>query len=368
MRKKHYLKGITSIRFFLAMLVVLMHCSQNLKGYDIFWANGAPVLHKGGLAVDYFFTLSGFLLTFLAFAEYKTYHQINIKAFFIRRILRIFPLYYLAVFLGYLMLGVLFPMLKGVNYLAFSISEGLPFHLLFLPNWIIARYLDNVGSLYALWSIGVEEQFYLFFPLLCTFLFKRKLAVYFGVIAIVYFTIYKAIQVYYPTSLPIVYRDFLFTLKFHFMFLGGFFAILFHNYRQVFQEIFSSKIAQFIILLLLVLTMVTSLSILKYQLIYGSIFCLFLVSIANNPNSILPYDHKVLKYLGTISFGIYVYHPIVSYPTRYVLESSSTMFEIISAFPILYYVIVSSLAIVVAHFSYQYYELKFLKMKEKYVQ
>ena len=367
MQHKHYLKGITSIRFFLAIVVVFMHCAQNLKGYDIFWGNDAPILKKGGLAVEYFFVLSGFLLTYLAYAEYQKKGKINIKAFFIRRVLRIFPLYYFAVFLGYLLLGFVYPMLKGQPYLEFTIAEGLPFHLFFLPNWIISKYLDSVGSLYSLWSIGVEEQFYLFFPFLCSLLFKKKRLVWlFGLVTISYFIFYYTFQEYYPSSFPVTVKYFVHTLKFHFMFLGGFFALLFHKYRPHFEQLFDSAFQRTAVAILFLLTLTAAIPILRYQLIYGSVFCLFLICLSLHPKVGINFENNRLKYLGSISYGVYIYHPIVSYPLRYFLELVPSFFELVQTIPPVYYLAEIVLTVLTAHLSYQYFELYFLRMKKRF--
>jgi len=366
MARRKQLKGLTSIRFFLCLLVVIMHCSQNLKGFNIMWGSGAPILQKGGLAVDYFFVLSGFLLTYLAFCEYKANGKIRIRAFFLRRILRIFPLYYLAVFLGYFTLGILYPMFRNKSYLSFSISEGLPYHLLFLPNWISAKYLDGVGSLYGLWSLGVEEQFYLFFPFLCILFFRRKPIVYFGIASVSYLLFYNYFQANFPTRLTDEYRQFAYTLRFHYMLMGGFYGLIFVQYRELFAALFSRKILQLFVLILFLFTIFTSLSPFRHEVVHASIFCLLLISLTNESQTSLYPNSKFLRHLGSISFGIYVYHGLVSYPLRYSLEISPNSFAIISQVPVIYYLLEISLTILISHLSYVHYEQKFLKLKSKF--
>ena len=226
---------------------MLSHANQNLKGLSIFWFSDAPLFHKGGFAVECFFVLSGFLLTYLAVYEYKQKGKINFKSFYLRRIFRIFPLYYLAVFLGYITLGFLYPILLKENYLTFSITEGLFYHIFFLPNLMIAKYPEQVGSLYSLWSIGVEEQFYIFFPFLIAYLLrKRKLLMWLFLVLFGYYSAYLIIQKINPFCLDITPHYFLFTLKFHFMFIGAIFAILYIKYHNIFMEVLSKSIVKII--------------------------------------------------------------------------------------------------------------------------
>ena len=367
MQGKPYLRGLTSIRFFLAALVVLAHCRGDLLHYDIVVGKGSPVFSKGELAVAYFFVLSGFLLTYLAYSEFIKNNRIDIKKFFIRRILRIFPLYYLGVFLGYFTLGFLYPKFYGEPYLAFSISEGFPFHLFSLPNWVIAKYSEGVGSLYSLWSLGVEEQFYLFFPFLCLLLFKLKNSTtYLAFLAIAYYAMYTNLNNLYPTYWPESVMKFLITLKFHFMLTGGVFGLLYFRRRTLFERLFTSKLSQIIVLLLFLGTVFTSNVLSENDLLYGSIFSLFLISLTCNTTLGNVFEHPILKHLGVLSFGVYVFHPLVSYSLRFVLEKSDAALSLVSTVPATYIVTEILLAILVAHLSYRYFEKRFLDLKIKY--
>jgi len=254
----------------------------------------------------------------------------------------------------------------GKNYLDFEILEGLPYHIFFLPNWIIAKHLEGVGSLYALWSIGVEEQFYIFFPLLCSILFrKKKPFIWFGVIAMLFLIIYNLIQSEYPSSFDVVYRYFFETLKFHFMLIGATFALLYQRYPSQMNFINSSPLWQSVILGLFLFLLTTN-YLTQWDIICASIFCFFLISITGESHIINVWENRYFKYLGSISFGIYVYHPLVSYPLRYLLEFNATIFTMTSQYPILYYVAEVILTIIIASISYEFYERRFLDMKKKY--
>ena len=152
---------MNGIRAIACLLVLFAHLAKsvplNLLGdTDIFRFNGRD-------GVTMFFVLSGFLITYRLTVELKN-GQINLKNFFMRRVLRILPLYYLYIGLSILACTLYQPLLA--NY------EVLPYYLLLVPNipWI---YSIGFPKLNHYWSLGVEEQFYLFWPILFKFCTKH---------------------------------------------------------------------------------------------------------------------------------------------------------------------------------------------------
>jgi peptidoglycan/LPS O-acetylase OafA/YrhL len=128
---------------------------------------------NGGYGVQLFFILSGYLITALLLREEKRYGRIALKAFWVRRILRIWPLYYLVVVIGFFLL----PGLSG-QWGTPGYGQTLRIHLLpflaFLGNWSMALVSPiPFDWLSVLWSVCVEEQFYLLVPLLIAFVHPR---------------------------------------------------------------------------------------------------------------------------------------------------------------------------------------------------
>jgi peptidoglycan/LPS O-acetylase OafA/YrhL len=363
---KNYINELTTVRFFLAALVVLTHCNQNLKKMGIFWYAESGLLTNGAFGVECFFVLSGFLLTYLGRLEFLQNGFIDARKFFIRRALRILPLYFLAVFLGYFSLGFVFPTLMGTQYLAFSVWEGLPFHLFLLPNWVIAKYPSGVGSLYSLWSIGVEEQFYICFPLFMGFVFKTKTPILVLLLcAALYFCLYTAIISGDGGEAFILFRNFCYTLKFHYMLLGASCGLAYLHYPKELKKIFEPiyvQIAVVVFFLWAVLTPFVS-DLVPLQVISFSILILLL---ASHPYPFFASKSNTFHYFGVISFGIYVFHPVVSYPLRYVLEKSSFAFSVVDRLPFIYYLVELFLSIVLAHFSFKYFESRFYKLKSRF--
>lgn len=370
-KDKGYLEGLNTLRFIAAILVLIGHSTENLSDIGIYsWYGQLDLFTKKGvLAVHFFFVLSGFLLTTIAIGEYKKTGKINIKAFFLRRVFRIFPLYYLAVLLAYLLLGVVFPLLNGTKYFSFSIAEMLPLHILMLPNYVIAVGGDHIGSLYSLWSIGVEEQFYIFFPFLIFFLLKRKqILIKVILITISFFFIYWGILNNTSFVNNSHFLEFLRTLQFHFMLIGCVFSILIHNHAKSISSVIENKSFQLLIWLLFIISVIAPEYQGDYHILQAIVFALLILVVSNTKNRLINIERKPFIYLGNISYGIYIFHPLLSYPLRLLMQKISFFNAAIVSFPIIYYLSEALLTIIAAHFSYQYFEKYFLKKRTKYLE
>jgi peptidoglycan/LPS O-acetylase OafA/YrhL len=170
-----YLPELDGLRFFAFAFVFLFH-----RGVP--WHELAGLISKeatrcfqqnGWVGVQVFFILSGYLITTLLLREESVFGRVDLRAFWVRRALRIWPLYYLTVAVVF----VVIPALDG----ALATSAGraaagkhLPAFLLFLGNWSMAiRGPVPYDAQSILWSVCVEEQFYLIVPLLVAFLPRR---------------------------------------------------------------------------------------------------------------------------------------------------------------------------------------------------
>jgi len=137
----------------LAIGAVLIHHSA--------LATTAGPWSRGFLGVDLFFVISGFLITTLLLRERTRDGRISLRGFYRRRALRILPLYYLLV----TCVGAYF-VLGGGNTDA---AVLWPAYYLFLANFLT----DHIPTLYPTWSLSMEEQFYLLWPLLMVWLPSR---------------------------------------------------------------------------------------------------------------------------------------------------------------------------------------------------
>src|SRR5690606_12891158 len=119
----------------------------------------------GNLGVNFFFMLSGFLITYLLIKEKEFTGTIHVPNFYVRRILRIWPLYYLCVAVGF----IGFALLKKISGAPLEENANAWYYLFFAANFdIMHTWPEKPDALLlsVLWSVAVEEQFYLTWPLI----------------------------------------------------------------------------------------------------------------------------------------------------------------------------------------------------------
>ena len=154
---KFYIPSLDGIRTIAFITVFLSHA-------------GLGDLIPGGTGVTVFFFLSGYLITTLLRQEYDRYETLNLKLFYLRRVLRIWPSFYLVLLVGTALTVLGF--LRGEIHLPAFLSQAL--HYFNYYRIFVNAEGITAGSL-VYWSLAVEEHFYLIFPLL--YLALRKLGV-----------------------------------------------------------------------------------------------------------------------------------------------------------------------------------------------
>ena len=166
---KVYFENLNTIRFIAATLVIVHHIEQfkAMFNLDNLWDNKVVGM-IGKLGVVLFFVLSGFLISYLLFIEKEVTNTISIKKFYIRRILRIWPLYFLIILFAFF----IFPFIEffswpeiGKEVVWDNVSFKLILYVFFLPNLALNIY-ETIPYASQTWSIGAEEQFYLIWPVL----------------------------------------------------------------------------------------------------------------------------------------------------------------------------------------------------------
>jgi peptidoglycan/LPS O-acetylase OafA/YrhL len=159
-------------------------------------AHTAPRLLGGVIGVDIFFVISGYLITSILLGEFFKTGKISIKAFYLRRVLRIFPAFWFLL-LCYLLLvfTVVAPERRAGHLRAILYSAT------YIINWTRAYDLGS-GMIGHTWSLAVEEQFYLIWPLLLSLMLlasRRNLIVLIGGLVVVA-TIWHTALVLQPDS------------------------------------------------------------------------------------------------------------------------------------------------------------------------
>lgn len=149
-RAESYFRSLDGLRALSILAVIAFHCALPLPGL---------LGRRGYMGVTLFFVISGFLITTLLLRERDDTGMISLKNFYVRRTLRIFPLYY-AVLLAFCAATLAFDRHTPEGTVFW---HHLPFFVVYLNNWVIA--LGTGRTIFAFsWSLATEEQFYLFWP------------------------------------------------------------------------------------------------------------------------------------------------------------------------------------------------------------
>ncbi|TAH29454.1 MAG: acyltransferase [Cytophagales bacterium] len=160
-----FFNNLNTVHFIAASVVIVNHIEQvkSMFGLNNIW-NNHIIKQIGELGVLLFFVLSGFLITYLLLEEKKYLKTIHIEAFYIRRFLRIWPLYYLIVIISIVILNKVslfeIPHISQNFYDTYLYIKIVLF-ILMLPN-ITLLFFGVLPYASQTWSIGIEEQFYLF--------------------------------------------------------------------------------------------------------------------------------------------------------------------------------------------------------------
>lgn len=175
-----FFKGLNELRFMAALLVLCHHSETIRLKNNLFNFEWLSLFRNGTNAVNFFFVLSGFLITYLLLKESKITNDIKVKKFYLKRVLRIWPLYFLLFFIGTVLLPFLFHIFSIPYEMPYSFSNVWAYFVFFLPGLVLFFYGHHF--LEPLWSIGVEELFYLIWAPIFKFFRKHILSILLGVI------------------------------------------------------------------------------------------------------------------------------------------------------------------------------------------
>ena len=303
MKRKVYFQGLNALRFFAAFAVLIFHSSQWY--HYKFDTPFKMFLHNLPVAVDFFFILSGFLIIYLLLVEKQQTGKVNLKNFYIRRFLRIFPLYYLIIAISFLFLQ---DVKTPVHWSKFLYFWG-NFEMIHNNAWTLA-------SLNPLWSISIEEHFYLFIPFLVG-LFPTKYLKYLFWTIILFSVGYRFyITKVVPNNWMHIYMHTLSQMDL--LAIGGLLALQHFHQPFKFEQptfIYLILLAAFIILLTLLdtkdYTTLYNATIKKYVFAVPLIFLLLFFIFSSNPAFDFIKHNRILNYFGKISYGIYLYNAMV---------------------------------------------------------
>ena len=335
---------IDALRFLAIFFVLTVHWDSSFKSFTEFFSLSVR-------GVDLFFVISGFLITLGLFrAKDKALPPItSLYRFYIRRCLRILPIYYVV---------LLFVFLFNHKHIA----GAMPWHLLYLSNFYFIK-IQKFSGVGHLWSLSVEEQFYLFWPLLILFIPTKRIlwaiipAIIIGIISKAYWQ-YQGYTFWISYMHPLASLDVLA--------LGALLAYCYYFHQAKLRTwLFDSRVIVFIIIQVVVfqwLRYIPAVAAMHHVFMRFSFGLLAMWLIGRTAYGVEGWFGAVLSYppilyVGRVSYCFYLIHVLVpgmllglKYPVNEDLRF------------ILYFIVTLGISSV----SWYVFERKILKLKERF--
>lgn len=347
-----YMPGLDGLRAIAVLGIIIYHLNKQ-------WLTG------GFLGVDTFFVISGYLITSLLLKEYDDTGIIKLKSFWIRRLKRLLP----AVIVLLMVVGTATLLLKSDNII--RVKHDIIAAIFYVSNWwYIAKdvnYFEQFSfmPLKHLWSLAIEEQFYIFFPvilvtLLLTIKKRYKIGFIFWGVSIISLGLMMFIysingdhsRVYFGTD-----------TRLQTLLLGVILAFLWPPFKlkndppKVVKYVIDSIGSLSFIVLILLFFIIND----ETNWIYDggfyliSILTLFIIASVVHPSTWIAkiFSNPVLVFIGKRSYSLYLWHfAVISFVHSYYVDGQ---------IPIYVYFIDISLTIIFAELSYRFIETPFRK-------
>lgn len=343
--KPIHLPGLNGLRAIAATVVLLQHTTMSLYSFDLVTPSTPNV---AAFAVTIFFALSGFLITYLLLQEKRQSQTVRLKAFYARRILRIWPLYFLYLLLCFLWTG-------SDGWTGWSLTCYI-----FLAPSIPLVFGGAIPHAEHYWSLGVEEQFYAFWPALLKHSeHVRRSVLWF----LALFMLAKLIVIGRYGGWSHEY-GLMYVTQFDSMAIGALGGWqLCHQPASCTLLVGRLREAAAWLTVIVIALYGTAIPSLVVHPIVAVATVVLIINQVSNPRPLLPLENAPLDYVGRISFGIYVYHPLV------IAVHSVWMKDLMLPAPVKYgavYAAAVLTTVILAELSYRYFELPFLRLKQRY--
>jgi peptidoglycan/LPS O-acetylase OafA/YrhL len=349
--KINYIASFDGLRGIAVLLLMLVHGSYG------FFGGGIP-------RVDLFYMMSGFLITYLLSNEFLSTGSIAIKKFYARRALRIIPALIVCLILSNILWGYT-KLDDDSNPTIATISS-----LFFFNNLVFDDVLGNISHL---WSLSVEEHFYLIWPVVTLFILFRLAdthRIIFLSVLLVGLEIFRIIAYLNQDQwrYGIFWIDpYGFTLcRIDCILIGALLFLLLYREKYDYGALKSGPYDNLLLFGLALIYLISALTLklvdprwLSGGFVVTNILCASTVLLAiRNPNHPI-LTHKALIWIGRRSYGIYLYHmPIFMYLERFRLHDNMTNLVVVTFFRF-------ALSIAFAALSYQYIERPILDYKNR---
>jgi peptidoglycan/LPS O-acetylase OafA/YrhL len=334
-----------------------------------------------------FFALSGFLITYQLEVEKVKSSTINVLHFYKNRALRILPLFYLSIFIYWVVLPYS-PISDYYNSVFFKPWFSNIEPLYDIPKWIflilsmvllphlayMISLMNDRSWMYGVqhWSVGVEEIFYIFWPLLWRKMTNFKhfiikcFAAYYIVLfgsALLHFGLKKLFHIEWLSHATIVWVYFVIFSNAFCFFIGAI-AIYIYLYRMDIMEKYITGRLAFISFVLIIIGMLSSF---EFPIIIKELMCTWymicILYLLKTGKSYAIFEHPFIVYLGKITYAVYLVHFAAILVVMYILEHFHIHEKSLWLFNVLQYGGTLLLTFSVSAFLYEFYEKKFLAMR-----
>lgn len=371
---KVFFPNLDGLRFICFLLVFLFHwnltCAIKIENVNI--KNSFDFLFRNGnIGVNIFFVLSGFLITYLLIIEKKLVNDISLTNFYIRRILRIWPLYYLIIILGF----VVFSYFKFGTIISSEEPSNFYYYLGFFANFDLIRIWPTVPDalpLIVLWSVAVEEQFYLTWPIFLKYIGIKNLPYLF--VTIVLFTL--IFRSFYTG-----HNDHEYAIRYFHTFsvigdmaLGGLLAY-YCSYKNKFLDFIIEMPKKTIVFIYIITTILVlfkqeifyyPLLLTVERVILSTLFALIIAEQNFSKNSFFKFSRfKILTKMGIYTYGLYC----MQFIGILLVQKGFDKFGFnlgIWGINLFGSVVALLIVIVISMASYHFFEKYFLKKKDKF--
>jgi peptidoglycan/LPS O-acetylase OafA/YrhL len=351
-RGVRFFGSLDGLRALSIVAVIWLHCWYETPYYPRLAA--VPVLRQGFYGVQVFFVVSGFLITTLLLREKERYGKISLRDFYIRRALRIWPLYY-AVLAIYVVNALFFE--RGTVRAA-SFIHYLPSFATFTYTWFISA--NWPGGMFNLaWTLSTEEQFYFFWPVVLRFLRGVWSSVLLmGIIALKLATDHHLTErVLPPGWLP---TRIVMSIAIPIC-LGVLLAQALHRERgfRLLYSVLGWKWSAPVMLVAMLVCLAPARP--PWLMAFLATTALIGACVVREDNGLAWFLRlRPVAFVGTVSYGMYLLNSLCMHGVRAMLQ------RIGLAYPPVIFVFTLAVTVAAAYLSHRYYESRFLALKERF--
>ena len=366
--RRHF-ASLEALRFFAFLKVFFFHVPITLA-----WPWLLYLKRGGGIGVEFFFVLSGFLITYLLVADKQAHGQIDVRSFLVRRSLRIWPLFYAGVLLAFLLPDALAEH-WGFHTVAGGYVPDWRFSFTFLENYkmLLTDNFPRTTPLPVFWSLCIEEHFYLVW-VAALFVVPRPSIRTFLLLCLPLAWACRYLEPFvFPQNHAMETNDLLTHLDV--FAIGG---LLGHWVARDYAG-FSARVNglrlgwRYGIVVGVVLAVVFQVEVLPYvpgsgfnvvrstvvATLFAALIAMFLPA-----NSAIGFRSPVLAYLGRISYGLYVFHIIAIHTTLQYCTNHGIFIDTVGE-NVLLTVGIFGATVAMSSLSFHYFETPFLRLRDR---